>query len=101
MAEEAREKLNRLEQFIADVETDFDDICNRINNLSRKFSENKYDAKKSREGFLTYNLERYLKPLKLGKNKVFKLLNEDLARWVFNLETVIDSSEMSSPKELD
>ena len=52
-----------------------------------------YDAKKSRKGFLTYNLERYLEPLKLGKDKIFKLLNDDLARWVFNLETVIDSSE--------
>ena len=61
-----------------------------------------YDAKISRTGFLTYNLQRYLEPLKLGGDKIFKLLNDDLARWVFHLETAISElSETTSINELN
>ena len=61
-----------------------------------------YDPKVSRTGFLTYNLQKYLEPLKLGGDKIFKLLNDDLARWVFNLETTItELSETTSIRELN
>ena len=54
-----------------------------------------YDRKKSKMGFLTYQLDRYLEPLKLGKDKIFKLLNDDLARWVSNLEKVPSETSTS------
>ena len=96
----AREKLSRLELFMEEVEDDLNKIYDKIEILSRKFSMNVYDPKSKSTGFLTYSLERYLAPLKLGGDKIFKLLNDDLARWVFNLETTIELSETSSVKEL-
>ena len=61
-----------------------------------------YDPKSRITGFLTYSLERYLEPLKLGGDKIFKLLNDDLARWTFNLETTItEISEITSHRELN
>ena len=100
-AEGAREKLSRLQSFMEDVDIDLTEIQDRIEILSRKFQANMYDPKSSRTGFLTYNLERYLEPLKLGGDKIFKLLNDDLARWVFNLETTItEMSETTSAREL-
>ena len=59
-----------------------------------------YDRKESKKGFLTYQLDRYLEPLKLGKDKIFKLLNDDLARWVFNLETASIPSETSTSHDM-
>ena len=39
---------------------------------------------------MTHPVDRYIKSLRLKGEKVIKLLNDDLAKWIFNLETKIE-----------
>ena len=39
---------------------------------------------------MTHSIDQYVKSLRLKGEKVIKLLNDDLAKWVFNLEVQIE-----------
>ena len=89
-AEIAREKLDRLQAFIEEVDVDICDIYGKIEKLRTKFEEGIYDPRNGKNGFLTHSIDQYVKSLKLKGERVIKLLNDDLAKWVFNLEVKIE-----------
>ena len=100
-AEVAREKLEQLQAFIEEVDVDICDIYAKIEQLKMKFEDGIYDPKNGKHGFLTHTIDEYAKSLKMKGEKVIKLLNDDLAKWIFNLETKIEEiSDTTSMRDM-